>query len=269
MQARAKINLALVVGPLRPDGKHEVATVLQHIELSDLVELEVGSHDGITIDGFAEDTLVRAALAAFAEALGVAPRWRVRLEKRIPVAAGLGGGSSDAAAALQLANSSLARPLPADRLLSLAASLGVDVPFFLTEGPRLGTGDGTVLSILDLPHEYAVLVALPNDAVKESTASVYRDFDRRGAAVGFEERRAALLEALSGVVRVRDLKRLPRNDLASSPLAGELERLGSFRSDVSGAGPAVYALFDSREDAERAAAVIRESATTWIVDPVA
>jgi 4-diphosphocytidyl-2-C-methyl-D-erythritol kinase len=269
MRARAKINLSLVVGPLRPDGKHEVVTVLQRIELSDLVVLEESSRDGITIDGFAEDTLVRAALEAFAEAAGVTPRWHVRLEKSIPLAAGLGGGSSDAAAALQLANSSLAQPLPADQLISRAALLGVDVPFFLTDRPQLGTGDGTVLSALDVPQDYTVLVALPNDAVKESTASVYRDFDRRGAAAGFEERRAALLQALSGVVHVRDLARLPRNDLLSSPLAVELERLGSFRSDVSGAGPAVYALFDSRADAERAEAVVRESATTWIVDPVA
>ena len=103
-RAFAKINLALVVGPRRADGKHEVVTVLQRIDLHD--EIEVEPADALVVDGFADDTIVREALLALADVAGVAPRWRVRIEKRIPVAAGLGGGSSDAATALQLANAS-------------------------------------------------------------------------------------------------------------------------------------------------------------------
>ena len=98
LRAPAKLNLALVVGPLRPDGRHEVATVLQAIDLCDDIELEPA--DSLVVEGFAEDTIVRAALIRLAEAAGVTPGWRVRIEKRIPVAGGLGGGSSDAAAAL-------------------------------------------------------------------------------------------------------------------------------------------------------------------------
>ena len=104
--AAAKINLALVVGPTRDDGKHEVLTVLQRIDLVDRIEITHAPTLGI--DGFKDDTLVRTALERLAAAAGVEPRWRVKIEKHIPIAAGLGGGSSDAATALRLANGSLA-----------------------------------------------------------------------------------------------------------------------------------------------------------------
>jgi len=114
LSARAKINLALVVGPRRPDGKHEVATVLQQIELADGILLAAGL--ALEVAGFPEDTLVRDALLALAAEAGVDPHWNVTIDKQIPVAAGLGGGSSDAATALRLANETLAEPLAEDRL---------------------------------------------------------------------------------------------------------------------------------------------------------
>ena len=131
--ATAKLNLALVVGPLRDDGRHEVVTVLQRIDLADRVSIEPAAE--LRVEGFAEDTLVRAALEQLAEAADAEPRWRARIWKHVPVAAGLGGGSSDAATALRLANETLAEPLPPERLHELAAGLGADVPFFLTVGP--------------------------------------------------------------------------------------------------------------------------------------
>ena len=112
-RATAKINLALVVGPLRGDGKHEVATVLQRIDLADGISLAPGP--SLEIAGFPEDTLVRDALLALAEAAASSHTGRVDIEKRIPVGAGLGGGSSDAATALRLANEPLPEPLDAER----------------------------------------------------------------------------------------------------------------------------------------------------------
>ena len=114
-----------------------------------------------------------------------------------------------------------------------------------------------------------MLIALEHGASKASTADVYRTFDERGGAEGFETRRAALTDALARVESARDLAALPRNDLASSPLAGELEALGAFRADVSGAGPAVYALFEGAEDAERAAATLQGRALMSLVRPLA
>ena len=265
--APAKLNLALVVGPLRPDGKHEVATVLQAIDLCDDVTVEPA--DSLAIEGFAEDTIVRAALTQLAEAAGVAPSWRVRIEKRIPVAGGLGGGSSDAAAALELANSSLATPLPAEELRALAATMGADVPFFLCGGgPQLGTGDGSDLLPLDLPSSYTVVLVLPQGAHKESTAAVYRRFDERHGARGFEERRSRLVHALGGVNNSKDLATLPPNDLVSSPLAQALKRLGAFRADVTGAGPVAYGLFETVEAAARAASSLQGSGRCWIARPL-
>jgi 4-diphosphocytidyl-2-C-methyl-D-erythritol kinase len=263
--ATAKLNLALVVGPLRDDGKHEVATVVQRLALADRIDLTRAP--AFVVDGFADDALVRKALGALAAAAGVPPRWRARITKRIPVASGLGGGSSDAATALRLANATLPEPLEIDRLHELARGLGADVPFFLTNGPQLGEGEGSKLSALDLPQDYFVLLFLPNGAAKTSTASVYSEFDRREGADGFDERRAALLDVLERVHRPRDLAALPPNDLVSSPFADELRALGAFRADVSGAGPTVYGLFHHREAIDRARRTLRRRGRCWVTAP--
>jgi 4-diphosphocytidyl-2-C-methyl-D-erythritol kinase len=185
----------------------------------------------------------------------------------VPVAAGLGGGSSDAATALRLANATLPEPLPPERLHELAASLGADVPFFLAQGPRLATGTGTELAPLDLPQDYWVVLLLPQGERKESTADVYAAFDARDGAAGFEERRARLEQALSEASRPRDLAALPANDLAASPHAERLLELGAFRADVSGAGPCVYGLFMHREQAAEAERGVRALGRTWITVP--
>jgi 4-diphosphocytidyl-2-C-methyl-D-erythritol kinase len=256
--AHAKINLALVVGPVGASGKHELTTVFQRVGLADRLELEPA--DGLSVEGFEDDSLVRGALEALARAAAVAPAWRVRIEKEIPVAAGLGGGSSDAAAALALANETLDQPFSPDRLHELAARLGADVPFFLAPGPQLGEGDGSRLTPVELPQGGTVVLAIPGGAAKESTASVYRAFDERNGADGYPERRAALLAALAA----GDLAALPHNDLASSPLAARLEELGAVRADVSGAGPAVYGLFADEAAAADAVRGLGPLRWAWI-----
>ncbi|MFL5955634.1 MAG: 4-(cytidine 5'-diphospho)-2-C-methyl-D-erythritol kinase [Gaiellaceae bacterium] len=256
--APAKINLALVVGPRREDGKHELATVYQRIDLGD--RITVVPADATTVEGFREDTIVRSALEELAAPHG----WRVRIEKHVPVAAGLGGGSSDAATALRLANEQLDEPRP---LREIAARVGADVPFFLHDGPQLGTGDGTMLEPLDLPQDFVVLLLLPNDVHKRSTAHVYDDFDARGGEEGYANRISTLRATLANVRRPRDLAALPPNDLATSPLADELRAHGAFRADVSGAGPAVYGLFGRVADARRAGRALRRRGRYWVTIP--
>ena len=263
--APAKLNLALVVGPRSPDGKHELTTIYQRIDLCDRVALEPSPR--LVVDGFRNDTLVRDALALLAERAEVEPRWRARIWKKVPDAAGLGGGSSDAATVLRLANDTLAEPLSLAQLRRVAARLGADVPFFLAPGPQLGTGDGTTLAPLDLPQDYWVVVVLPKGSGKASTAAVYAAFDARAGTRGYRDRRADLLRGLERVERPRDLRDLPRNDLASSRLAEDLEARGAFRADVSGAGPAVYGLFHRREDAAAAATNLRARGRTWLTVP--
>ena len=263
--APAKLNLALVVGPVQENGKHELVTVFQRIALADRIELEPAPV--LQIDGFPTDTIVRLALEELAREAGVEPAWRVSIEKSVPVAAGLAGGSSDAVTALRLANETLAEPLSAARIAELARTLGADTSFFLTEGPQLGMRDGSELRPLQLPQDYTVLLLLPAGVTKSSTAEVYRAFDRRGGERGFPERRAALLAALEDVQRPSDLALLPANDLAASPKCARLAELGAFRSDVSGAGPAVYGLFERRVQAEIAAEAMSGSDEVWITEP--
>jgi len=263
--ATAKLNLALVVGRRRDDGKHEVATVYQRLDLADRVAISPGP--ALRVSGFAADTLVRRALERLAEEAGVEPRWEATLTKRIPVASGLGGGSSDAATALRLANETLDSPLPTAALRKLGAQVGADVPFFLTQGPQLGLGDGTELTPLDLPQDYWVLLVLPRGAEKPSSGAIYAAFDERDGGKGFRNRRAALKRALDDVGRAADLAWLPPSDLASSPLAAELLELGAFRADVTGAGPVVYGLFQQLETARQARAALKARGRAWLTVP--
>ena len=265
-RAYAKINLGLVVGPVRADCKHEILTVLQRVDVHDDVALE--SADELTVEGFAEDSIVRSALESLAVAAQVEPRWRVRIEKRIPVAAGLGGGSSDAATALRLANAELSEPLDMRALRGVAATVGTDVPFFLAAGTQVASADGTELSPVELPVDYHVVLVVPHTETKLSTAVVYDAFDERSGPDGFPERAAAFHRALESIADARDLARLPANDLASSAITRELAAAGAFRADVTGAGPVVYGLFEQADDAIGAASGLAHAGRTIVTRPV-
>lgn len=265
-RAFAKINLGLVVGELRDDGKHEIVTVLQRIDLHDDITLEPAAE--LTVDGFVEDTIVRGAMEALAAFAGVEPRWRIRIDKRVPVAAGLGGGSADAAAALLLANAELPHAIPPNALHRVAAQAGADVPFFLRDAACLAAGDGTELATISLPEGYHVVLVVPHNEVKESTGAVYAAFDARGGGSGFAERAATLRAALVRIESAPELANIPPNDLAASPITQELEAAGAFRADVTGAGPTVYGLFERADDATRAAEKVARAGRTYVARPV-
>jgi 4-diphosphocytidyl-2-C-methyl-D-erythritol kinase len=272
MRARAfaKINLGLVVGPERADGKHEIATVLQRVDLHDALDVERREEPGSEVERFTEDTIVGRALALLDARTANERGWRVRLEKRIPIAAGLGGGSSDAAAALRTANELAQTPLSDRALHEIAAEIGSDVPFFLTPGAKLAVGDGTALERVELPYGYWVVLVLPNDQRKESTAAVYQAVDPARTRA-FARRRRALLDALRELESPAELAELPRNDLATAiaaPVIAELTALGAFRADLSGAGPTVYGLFEAEHDARQAERTLRRAASTWLARPV-
>ena len=216
--------------------------------------------------GFEDDTLVRGALEALADSVGLAPRWRVRICKRIPVAAGLGGGSSDAACALALANAELHEPVSPPSLHAIAAAIGADVPFFLREGAQLATRDGTELEAVDLRTDYVVVLVVPHRRAKESTAAVYRSFDTRNGA-GFDERRASLLDELTRVEHARDgpaAQERPCVVTVGRPARGP-RRLSRRRH---GRGPGRLWLFEHAADAERAVAAVSRAGTTWLARPV-
>ena len=153
--APAKLNLGLRILDRRPDGYHEIETVFVPLHLCDEIEIEPGAEPGVqlrcNLPGLVTDErnlVVRAALAT-CDALGVEPSLRVSLHKRIPVAAGLGGGSSDAAATIRGIESLLGRQLDPGRRRDLARQLGADVPFFLDPRPALGRGIGEILEPIE------------------------------------------------------------------------------------------------------------------------
>lgn len=255
LTAPAKINLCLRVGPLRPDGFHRLATVFAAIDLRDRLELEPAA--ATSVEGF-PDTLVSGALAALGETR------RVRIDKRIPVAAGLGGGSSDAAAVLR----GLRGRRPVNELYEIARALGSDVPFFLSGlEVALGTGRGDVLQPLpDFPRSYGVLlVPSPREL---STADVYAAADPNEI---YEAVRGDLIRAAHTARSAADVAALVANDLESAAIslcpeiAGTLEAVrgaGALAAAVSGSGPTVFGIFPDAVAAEAAQSLVSGSIAT-------
>ncbi len=254
--APAKVNICLCVGPHRADGRHELFSVMQAITLCDELELADGERDEVICAGVEGPNLAAAALAAFRAATGwEGPPQRIEITKRIPVAAGLGGGSADAAAVLRM----LARRSALGErglLLELAAKLGSDVPAALRPGRALVRGGGEQVVALPDPPALGVLVLPSPEAL--STAAVYAQADRLGSP------RSA--EALAALERLDPQQLEGVNDLEAAALSLEpaiavsLERAragGARHALVSGSGPTVIGLFDTPLAAGEAAAALR------------
>ncbi|WP_206376855.1 4-(cytidine 5'-diphospho)-2-C-methyl-D-erythritol kinase [Sphingomonas sp. G-3-2-10] len=252
--ARAKLNLALHVRARRPDGYHELETLFAFVETGDVIRVSEG--EGLRVTGpFAGalagegDNLVTRAAARFAEAFGGGP-WAIELEKHLPVASGIGGGSADAAATLRALGRLQGVGLEA--LFPIADTLGSDVPACLLGETALGTGRGEQLRAIDGLAGQPVLLVNPGVAV--STAEVFRRWegvDRGPIGTG------PLLEvALAG-----------RNDLeaparAIAPVVGEVLALlaaqdGVLLARMSGSGATCFALFESVAARDTAAGAMR------------
>jgi 4-diphosphocytidyl-2-C-methyl-D-erythritol kinase len=175
-ESPAKLNFALLVHPPRPDGYHPIESLVQTIDWLDLLEVEESEEESVVIEGAdldPEDNLVVKSLRAI-RGLGSVPRLAIRLEKQIPISAGLGGGSSNAAATLLAATE--AGRLPASTAGEVAASVGADVPLFLVGGSLTVTGFGEDLAPMQPPlSEFAVAVAVP--PFEMSTVEVYHRWD--------------------------------------------------------------------------------------------
>jgi 4-diphosphocytidyl-2-C-methyl-D-erythritol kinase len=267
--APAKINLGLFVGPLGESGRHELVSVMQSISLADELVLEEASAGAVDdevdapgVPGEASDNLVARALRGFRELTGwEAPPLRVVVTKRIPVAAGLGGGSADAAALLRLAARAASVPVDAPAMLELAARLGSDVPAQLRPGRWLvfATGEGLQDLPAPDPPPGVLVVALPAEL---STAAVYAEADRLRAPRSAEE-----LAELRAILAAAPLKaglpppELLANDLepaarALCPAIEEAMRCvaatGAEAVLVSGSGPTLVGLFAGADGPRRA-----------------
>jgi 4-diphosphocytidyl-2-C-methyl-D-erythritol kinase len=281
--APAKVNLGLFVGPTRAsDGRHELVTVMQSISLADELTLQDApagaERDEVLcpgVPGPPEENLAASALRAFRASTGwAAPPQRLTIDKRIPVAAGLAGGSADAAAALRLA--SHASGLGDERLLrELGAKLGADVPGQVVPGRWLATGAGERLEELRAPtSEFGVLV-LPA-ATGLSTAAVYGEADRLAVTrtgAELEDLQDRLTAALRDGAALPDAEDLLHNDLARAAvsLCPEIDerlelarRAGATVALVSGSGPTVLGLFAASDTGGRDGLELAELAASSV-----
>ncbi len=253
--APGKVNLSVYVGARREDGLHPLVSVVQPVSLADELTLEPApggrGADEVVCPAVEGENLAGAALAAFRAATGWdAPPQRLTILKRVPVAAGMGGGSGDAAAALRLAARAAGVDDPA-LLLELAARLGGDVPSQVAPGRTLMTAAGERVRPLGPPDARALVILRSEHAL--STPAVYREFDRLGVLRSPAE--LTELEARGGDLPVHnDLQDAARS--LCPPIDGALEAVAATRADhvlVSGSGPTVFGLYDDPERARAAA----------------
>ena len=258
----AKVNLTLEVLGRRPDGFHEVRTVMQSVSLSDDLLLEHASGLALDTDDSAllgDDNLVLRAARLLADSAGKQLGARIGLEKGIPVAAGLGGASADGAAALIGLEKLWDLSISSAERLSLGASLGSDVPFFLQGGTALAMGRGeSVQPLPDVSPFWLVLLVLPH-GLKTKTAEMYRRLPPEAWTSG--ERSLALAEEISRGAAISDQMLgncfEPVAERAFPALAGYRQALlgaGANRAHLSGAGPALFSIFSEQRNAEAAAA---------------
>ncbi len=263
IQALAKINLDLRILNKRPDGFHELRTVFQTISLADTIEInyEAARRTELTLDGNVDipDNLVARAAHAVLDRTKTHARVRFRLTKRIPMGAGLGGGSSDAAAVLLALPILIGRRAPIDEI---AAELGSDVPFFLEGGTALGIGRGTELYRLpDIAEEPILLVA---PGIHVATGPAYAALGRGLTFTGLSTKINGFREfvcALSGKRRASQASALSENDFEAvvfrqypklQKIARKLRTAGAEGVRMTGSGSAIFALFRSIEERERA-----------------
>ena len=266
--AYAKINLGLDVIRRREDGYHEVKMVMQTVDLCDTLTFERREDEELHIytdnkklPCDRHNLIYKGAMVLFEEA-GSRMGADIILTKRIPIAAGMAGGSTDAAAAMLALNEMMGQPLTKEKLMKLAVKAGADVPYCIMGGTALSEGIGEILTPLTSPPKAHLLVAKPD--IDVSTAFVYQnlrlqdlkkhpDIDgmvealKRGDLKGITDRMENVLETVT---------------IPAHPVIGEIKEIcrakGAMNALMSGSGPTVFAVFDQKDDAERAGEKIRE-----------
>jgi 4-diphosphocytidyl-2-C-methyl-D-erythritol kinase len=267
----AKINLDLRVLHKNPDGFHDLRTVFQTISLADTIEIEFerGRRSQLSIDDpeAIPDNLILRAARATLDAMGITARVHFRLTKRIPMGGGLGGGSSNAATVLLALPVLAGRALRMEERLGIAGSLGSDVPFFLLGGTVVGTGRGTELYPLPGLAPEPLLIVSPRLHI--ATPEAYRALNRSltftessSSINGFQSYVRALIEGRSAGTA----SALGANDFEAAvssqytqlkTIMGKLSKLDAAGVRMTGSGSAVFAIFRSRRDRERAKNVLQ------------
>lgn len=273
LQAPAKINLCLHVLGRLANGYHELAMAMQRVDLCDTISIRTGGEVGVRVlcpgielpEGY--DNIAAKAARALLEYTHIEIGVDIHIEKRIPVAAGLGGGSSDAATVLLGLNEMLGTNVSMEKLLYLGGTLGADVPFFVFQQPAWATGIGTTLKPLPILPEVAYL--LINPGITVSTADVYRSLQlTKGGELANLPRfsvvtKADLCEALHNDLETVTLKQYP----VIAEIKQRLLAAGALGALMSGSGSTVFGVFDDFEAAKRAGSDMAAE-HDWLVFPV-
>ena len=263
-RACAKLNLYLDITGVLPDGYHELRSVMQSITLWDVVDVQPADEITLTVDKpyiptDERNTAYKAAKAFFA-ASGVEGGARINIKKRIPVGAGMAGGSADAAAVLNLLNIIYGLPLEQEQLLQVAASVGADVPFCLEGGTVLCEGKGEVLTRLPRLRRCGIVVVKP--AFSVSTKTAYAMFDETGGE-------CPPIDAILSALDERDVQKVCAamgNDLEKciaqkypeiDLIKQQLLDAGAIAAMMTGSGSAVFGIFKDRDSADRASNRLR------------
>jgi 4-diphosphocytidyl-2-C-methyl-D-erythritol kinase len=262
VSAPAKLNLCLYLGPQRDDGLHEIRSLFEPLELADELRIAEAEADEVVCEGIVAPDLTATALTALRENGWDGPPLRIEVTKRVPVAAGLGGGSADAAAVLRLAMGEV------EGLRSIAAGLGADVPSQLQPRPCLVAGAGEVIEPAPPPGEHYVVLIPQSDGL--ATAAVYAEADRLGAPRGeseLEAIRRQLRDAVDTGASPLEYREHLVNDLQEAAISlrpeiekalDALESVGAAHAMVTGSGPTAFGLFRTEEEAATAAAGLRD-----------
>ena len=272
IHAPAKLNLNLRVTGRRDDGYHLLDSVVVFTGFGDWIELEPAQEDSVAVTGdFAssvgagEDNICLRALAAFRDHGGVAGCHSITIDKRIPVGAGLGGGSSDAAVILRYLNRTSPAPLAGRRLAEAALSLGADVPVCLAGIAQRMQGIGDMLTPVDpVPHGHLVLAKA--DAMLP-TAEVFKSLRKSGSGDAAPLRSSEISGSVADIVAAgNDLQAAAMS--LSPDIARVLDRLrdsnGVIAAQMSGTGSACFGLFDNGDDAATAAKILAQDGI-WAV----
>jgi 4-diphosphocytidyl-2-C-methyl-D-erythritol kinase len=265
MLAPAKLNLCLYVGPRRDDGLHEIRSLFEPLELADELRLAEAPRDEVIVEGIEGPDLTARALAALRESGWDGPPLRIEVTKRVPVAAGLGGGSADAAAVLRLARGQV------EGLRAIAAGIGADVPSQLQPRACLVAGAGEVIEPARPPAEHAVVLIPQAEGL--ATADVYAEADRLGTPRGeseLEAIRRRLRDAVDEGGSPLTYREHLVNDLQPAAISLQpriedalqaLRDAGAEHAMVTGSGPTAFGLFPTADKAVAAAEGLRERFT--------
>ncbi len=270
IRSNAKINLALRITARRPDGYHDLSTVFQEIDFYDTLEFTPANRFSFgTLNPdlpVNEDNLCTRAYRLMESLAPNGQPYQIFLTKQIPIGAGLGGGSSNAAAVLKFLNQSWQLNLAESELIRLARRLGADVPFYIHGGTQAATGVGEVLTPLELPEKFTVLLVLPD--INISTAWAYRQFEPADCKPPYD------LNAIADNGRIHWELFENQFEAVVFPVYPQLARLkrqiqdaGANYAGLSGSGSAMFGIFCDRRRARAAA----DRLTGWpcrVVDPV-